>query len=66
MKKNKTAKKNNKIRNLTVAVCALTVGIPIAAAALPSTYAFIAPIAIVLPFFTLSYLEFALFRVAEV
>ncbi len=63
---NKTTKKNNKIRNRTLAICALTLGIPMAAAALPSTYAFIVPIAIVLPFFTLSYLESALFRVAEV
>jgi hypothetical protein len=63
---NKTKKKNNKVRNLTLTVCALTLGIPMVAAALPSTYAFIVPLAIVLPFFTLSYLESALFRAAEV
>jgi hypothetical protein len=62
----KTEQKNNRVRNLTLAICALTLGIPMAAAALPSTYAFIVPVAIVLPFFTLSYLESALFKAAEV
>lgn len=63
---NRTTKKNNKARNLTLAICALTLGIPVAAAALPAIYAFIAPLAIALPFFTLTYLESALFRAAEV
>lgn len=63
---NKTKKNNRKIRNLTLAICALTLSIPIIAAALPSTYAFVVPVAIVLPFFTLSYLESALFRAVEV
>lgn len=64
--KNEPKKKNNKARKLTLAICALTLGIPMVAAALPSTYAFIVPLAIVLPFFTLTYLESAIFRSAEV
>ncbi|MBN1652542.1 MAG: hypothetical protein JXA30_02080 [Deltaproteobacteria bacterium] len=62
----KKMKKNSKnVRNLTLAICALTLGIPVAAAMVPSIYAFIVPMAIIIPFFTLSYLESEIFSCAE-
>jgi fatty acid desaturase len=62
----RTTKKNKRARNLTIAICALTLGIPMAAAALPATYVLVVPLAIVLPFFTLTYLESAIVKTAEV